>query len=337
MPKRSNNTVQSIRADERRREKNKNKKARIEARSLEKIQHNPRAVRDELQRLRVLQQNDKLDAPGKEKLSQLRTINREFSLAKHAREEQLRKELASQQQRGGQPQQQQQQQQQRQQQQQQQRRTNSKPKNESQGPIIYRPGGFIPPPPPPRSGPGTQSKLKAPRQPPPQPPPPLQAKPTLPNQSHGPAPPSVAATSTTAQFQPPPPPPRVMSVVGCDGTTYQILQPGPPTGNVILQGSVATVHALGRLHDTGMKFWSTKDTGQQPFQTKFGVGNVIKGWDHGCVGMVVGEIRRLLVPAHEAYGSKGFPAWGIGPGVTLEFTLECLEADGSPVAVVETV
>ena len=54
------------------------------------------------------------------------------------------------------------------------------------------------------------------------------------------------------------------------------------------------------------------------------MGGVIKGWDQGCLGMREGEERLLVIPAHEGYGARGFPAWGIPSGGTLEFTLECL-------------
>ena len=44
----------------------------------------------------------------------------------------------------------------------------------------------------------------------------------------------------------------------------------------------------------------------------------------GCLGMKIGEERLLEIPAHEGYGENGFPQWGIPPGGTLFFTLECL-------------
>merc|ERR1711907_194864 len=91
-----------------------------------------------------------------------------------------------------------------------------------------------------------------------------------------------------------------------------------------LSGCTATVHATGVVKETGKKFWSTKDPGQQPFTYQAGVGKVITGWDQGCLGMKVGEELMLVIPAHEGYGAEGFPAWGIPPGGTLEFTLECL-------------
>jgi len=43
--------------------------------------------------------------------------------------------------------------------------------------------------------------------------------------------------------------------------------------------------------------------------------------------MRLGEERMLTIPAMEGYGAKGFPAWGIPPGGTLEFTLEVLKIE----------
>lgn len=107
-------------------------------------------------------------------------------------------------------------------------------------------------------------------------------------------------------------------------TTYQIKTMGRG-GPKVAKGSKVTVHATGVVKETGKKFWSTKDPGQEPFSYDAGVGGVITGWDQGCLGMEVGEVRELLIPAHEGYGNSGFPAWGIPPGGTLNFTLECLK------------
>jgi FKBP-type peptidyl-prolyl cis-trans isomerase len=41
------------------------------------------------------------------------------------------------------------------------------------------------------------------------------------------------------------------------------------------------VHATGVVVETGKKFWSTKDPGQEPFRYQAGVGEVITGWDKG--------------------------------------------------------
>ena len=47
------------------------------------------------------------------------------------------------------------------------------------------------------------------------------------------------------------------------------------------------------VQETGKKFWSTKDPGQQPFSYQAGVGQVIKGWDQGLLGMKLGEERQV--------------------------------------------
>merc|ERR1711865_1339875 len=106
-------------------------------------------------------------------------------------------------------------------------------------------------------------------------------------------------------------------------TTYQILQAGQG-GPKVSKGNKVTVHATGVVKETDKKFWSTKDPGQEPFQYQAGVGGVITGWDQGCLGMHLGEVRKLTIPAHEGYGANGFPAWGIPPGGTLHFTIELL-------------
>jgi len=108
-------------------------------------------------------------------------------------------------------------------------------------------------------------------------------------------------------------------------TTYATIKPGRSAQQKVKKGNQVTVHATGVIKESGKKFWSTKDPGQEPFTYQAGVGQVITGWDQGCLGMEIGEVRELLIPAEEGYGKEGFPAWGIPPGGTLNFTLECLK------------
>ena len=111
-------------------------------------------------------------------------------------------------------------------------------------------------------------------------------------------------------------------------TTYSVVQEGDGTA-VVSKGDSVTVHATGIVAGPPeKKFWSTKDAGQQPFNYKAGVGGVIKGWDQGCLGMKIGEVRKLSIPADEGYGAGGFPAWGIPAGATLNFEIEVLEIKG---------
>merc|ERR1719502_699536 len=104
-------------------------------------------------------------------------------------------------------------------------------------------------------------------------------------------------------------------------TTYEILTPG--AGRTVQKGVGVTVHATGVIKESGRQFWCTKES-DQPFSYDAGVGAVIIGWDQGCMGMAIGETRRLTIPADEAYGSAGFATWGIPPHATLEFTIELL-------------
>ena len=106
----------------------------------------------------------------------------------------------------------------------------------------------------------------------------------------------------------------------------QILKAG--SGPVVAARDTVTVHATGTVKQTMKKFWSTKDAGQKPFTYQAGVNGVIKGWDQGCLGMSLGEVRSLEIPADEGYGASGFPAWGIPPGGTLLFEIEILEIAG---------
>jgi len=54
------------------------------------------------------------------------------------------------------------------------------------------------------------------------------------------------------------------------------------------------------------------------FEFQLGAGDVIKGWDQGIVGMKVGGVRRLEVPAKLGYGKRG-SAPDIPPNADLFF------------------
>eukprot|EP00933_Yihiella_yeosuensis_P031849 TRINITY_DN25451_c0_g1_i1.p1 TRINITY_DN25451_c0_g1~~TRINITY_DN25451_c0_g1_i1.p1 ORF type:complete len:674 (-),score=139.03 TRINITY_DN25451_c0_g1_i1:9-1952(-) len=116
------------------------------------------------------------------------------------------------------------------------------------------------------------------------------------------------------------------AVPGC-ATTKRTLKHG--SGKMVGRGSTVKVHATGIIVETQKLFWTTKGclAGQEPFRYRAGVGEVIPGWDHGCLGMQVGEERQLIIPAQEGYGRKGFPDWQIPPDATLQFNLECLSIE----------
>ncbi|KAG8343870.1 putative FKBP type peptidyl prolyl cis trans isomerase [Trypanosoma vivax] len=88
-------------------------------------------------------------------------------------------------------------------------------------------------------------------------------------------------------------------------------------------GDIVEVLASGFLA-TGKKFWPIQGE-SEPFSFCVGRGQVIRGWDEGVMQMEVGEKARLHVTSDYAYGSKGFPEWGIKPGDSLVFEIELLQ------------
>merc|ERR1711956_129184 len=97
-----------------------------------------------------------------------------------------------------------------------------------------------------------------------------------------------------------------------------------------MNGAMLSMHYTGTLED-GTKFDSSVDR-NEPFKFQIGVGQVIKGWEEGVLGMCVGEKRRLIVPPELGYGDQG--AGEIIPGgATLFFDIELLETEDGPVPV----
>lgn len=96
----------------------------------------------------------------------------------------------------------------------------------------------------------------------------------------------------------------------------------PGDGKAVVKGALITTHYTGWLDD-GTVFDSSHQRGK-PFQCVIGTGRVIKGWDIGLMGMQVGGVRTLYVPAHLAYGERKMGAH-ITPNSSLRFEIELLE------------
>lgn len=93
------------------------------------------------------------------------------------------------------------------------------------------------------------------------------------------------------------------------------------SGPAVKNGDTVIIHYKGTLQD-GTKFDSSYDRGE-PFETQIGVGQVIKGWDEGVVGMKVGGKRKLIIPPSMGYGDQDMGS--IPPNSTLIFEVELVE------------
>jgi len=102
-------------------------------------------------------------------------------------------------------------------------------------------------------------------------------------------------------------------------------------GRAAEAGDLVTVHYTGWLYDEsapdnrGDKFDSSVDRGDK-FQFPLGAGRVIKGWDEGVAGMLIGETRVLTIPPNMGYGDRGAGA-AIPPGATLISEVELFGAE----------
>lgn len=96
------------------------------------------------------------------------------------------------------------------------------------------------------------------------------------------------------------------------------------TGAEAVPGKKVTVHYVGWLSN-GTKFDSSIDR-KQPFTFVLGKEQVIKGWDHGLVGMKVGGKRKLTIPPELGYGKDG-AGDVIPPFSTLTFEVELLKVE----------
>jgi FKBP-type peptidyl-prolyl cis-trans isomerase len=88
-------------------------------------------------------------------------------------------------------------------------------------------------------------------------------------------------------------------------------------------GDTVTVNYVGSLTN-GAVFDASANHGTTGFTFTLGVGQVIRGWDQGIVGMKEGGKRKLVIPAALAYGDQG-AGNVIPPNATLIFEVELLK------------
>ncbi|PWW72444.1 peptidyl-prolyl cis-trans isomerase [Tuber magnatum] len=88
------------------------------------------------------------------------------------------------------------------------------------------------------------------------------------------------------------------------------------------KGDSVKMHYVGTLID-GTKFDSSRDR-NDPFETRIGVGQVIRGWDEAVPQMSLGETAKLTISPDYGYGARGFPPV-IPANATLIFEVELLK------------
>lgn len=98
----------------------------------------------------------------------------------------------------------------------------------------------------------------------------------------------------------------------------EILDTTIGTGEAVQPGATITAHYTGALVADGTIFQSSHDFGQP---ISFPLNGVIAGWTEGVPGMRVGGVRRLIIPAAQAYGDRS-PSPNIPAGSDLVFDIE---------------
>lgn len=90
------------------------------------------------------------------------------------------------------------------------------------------------------------------------------------------------------------------------------------SGPIVKSGDTVCVDYTGAVAATGKIFQSSLDTGQP---VSLSLSNVIDGWQQGIPGMKVGGVRRLLIPAAQAYGANPPSNSGIPANADLVFDI----------------
>ena len=115
-------------------------------------------------------------------------------------------------------------------------------------------------------------------------------------------------------------PPALTGVKDADVTELKIEDKIIGSGAEAVTGKPIVMNYIGRLTN-GTQFDAS--CGKDTFAFNLGQRQVISGWDQGIVGMKVGGIRRLIIPASLGYGAQG--AGGvIPPNAALIFDVELI-------------
>lgn len=104
--------------------------------------------------------------------------------------------------------------------------------------------------------------------------------------------------------------------------SLQVIDIKEGDGATVQEGATVTAHYTGAIAETGVIFQSSHDSGQP---IPFSLNGVIEGWTKGVPGMKVGGVRRLVIPAAQAYGANPPQGSGIPANAPLVFDIELVD------------
>ncbi|CAJ1939059.1 unnamed protein product [Cylindrotheca closterium] len=98
----------------------------------------------------------------------------------------------------------------------------------------------------------------------------------------------------------------------------------------IQKGNYVQMHYTGSIDEssetgTAGEVFDSSDKRGKTFDFTVGKGQVIKGWDHGLLGLCKGAKATLIVPPLLGYGSRGAGGGLIPGGATLRFDVEVVD------------
>jgi peptidylprolyl isomerase len=130
---------------------------------------------------------------------------------------------------------------------------------------------------------------------------------------------STAAVATSAPALPKP----AVKLPATAPTKLVITDLTQGTGTPAATGDTIILHYIGVRSADGTEFHNSYDSGT-PLSVTIGIGQVIKGWDQGLVGIKQGGRRQLDIPADLAYGDSPPASDVIQPGDALSFVVDAV-------------
>src|ERR1700722_7394288 len=121
-------------------------------------------------------------------------------------------------------------------------------------------------------------------------------------------------SGTTAAISPTP------QLQASNADKLQVIDEKIGSGSAVKKGDTVEINYIGTLAN-GTKFDASADHGGL-FTTQIGVGQVIKGWDEGIIGMKIGGKRKLVIPPSLGYGDQAVGS--IPANSTLIFQVELM-------------